>query len=83
MRLKKKILGQDRGIVMNGQPVATMSTPSRWGHLRREDIIHVAPGMDILLAVGMNWVRVDKENSDMQSVSNATGSINQSMGRLA
>ncbi|KAF2800276.1 hypothetical protein K505DRAFT_404114 [Melanomma pulvis-pyrius CBS 109.77] len=69
--VRNKVLGQDKGILLNGAPAATMSQPEVWSHVRREDFIHIAPGMDILLALGVNWVRVDKQNTDAHAAASA------------
>lgn len=62
--VQKKVAGQDMGIMWNGQPVATMSQPNPLGHLRREDVVNVAAGMDILLVLGMDYVKYEKEKGD-------------------
>ena len=59
-------MGEDKGILLGGQPVATMSMPHEMRHLRREDLVHVAPGMDILLALGVNFIRYDKYQQDVK-----------------
>ncbi|KAJ4364488.1 hypothetical protein N0V83_009082 [Neocucurbitaria cava] len=68
IQVQNKILGQEKGILMDGNPVATMSRHEAWSHMARHDLIHVAPGMDILLALGVNWVRADKQKRDTQAV---------------
>jgi hypothetical protein len=62
--IRNKVLGQEKGILLNGSPVATMSQQGQWSSVHRQDVIHVAAGMDILLALGVNWVRVDKQAAD-------------------
>ncbi|KAI8941721.1 hypothetical protein NX059_002928 [Plenodomus lindquistii] len=64
VEVHNKVLGQDKGIVIEGQPVATMSRHGQWKHVARHDLVHVAPGMDILIALGVNWIRADKQNQD-------------------
>lgn len=59
-----KVAGQDKGILVNGQPAATFKRHEMWSHRHRNDLIHVAPGMDILLALGVNWIRQDKQKQD-------------------
>jgi hypothetical protein len=60
----KKVQGADVGIMVNGQPAALMSQEGKWKHAMRHDLVHVAPGMDILLAVGIAWVGADKQKKD-------------------
>jgi hypothetical protein len=69
--VENKILGQDKGILVNGTPVATMSKFEEWSHMSRQDIIHVAPGMDILLALAVNWIRTDKQEEDSKMIAAA------------
>ncbi|OAL47710.1 hypothetical protein IQ07DRAFT_589885 [Pyrenochaeta sp. DS3sAY3a] len=69
--VENKIMGQDKGILVNGTPVATMSKFEEWSHMSRQDIIHVAPGMDILLALAVNWIRTDKQEEDSKMVAAA------------
>lgn len=64
VEVHNKINGQDKGIMIENTPVATMSRLGAWKHAARHDVVHVAPGMDILLALGVNWIRVDKQNQD-------------------
>lgn len=64
VEVHNKIHGQDKGIVIEGSPVATMSRLGMWKHVARHDLVHVAPGMDILLALGVNWIRADKQKQD-------------------
>lgn len=60
--------GQEKGILIDGTPVATMSRHEPWSHIARHDLVHVAPGMDILLALGVNWIRADKQKQDAETV---------------
>lgn len=62
-----KVQGQDKGILVNGVPAATMSRHEAWSHMSRHDLVHVAPGMDILLALGINWIRADKQKQDSKT----------------
>jgi hypothetical protein len=61
LNVAKKVQGQERGIMLNGQPVATMDEPESLLHMRREDDIYVAAGMDIALAIGVAWAHYDKQ----------------------
>lgn len=70
--IENKVMGQDKGILVDGVPVATMSKFEEWSHINRHDMIHVAPGMDILLALAVNWIRTDKQEEDAKMVVAAT-----------
>lgn len=52
-----------------------MSQNEAYDHLRREDIVHVAPGMDILVALGASWARYDKGKEDEKEAIDALGSV--------
>ena len=62
--VQPKVLDQEWGLCWNGHVVATMSVHEKWKHMRREDVLNVAPGMDILLAVGMCYVRIEREQRE-------------------
>ena len=62
--VQKKVLGQDKGILWNGHVAATMALHEQWKHFHREDLVNVAPGMDILLALGVCYVRYEKQKTD-------------------
>jgi hypothetical protein len=51
-----------KGIVLDGNPVVATGQQGFWSHTHREDVVHVAPGMDIILALAVNWVKIDQEN---------------------
>jgi hypothetical protein len=61
LNVAKKVQGHERAIMLNGQPVATMDEPESLLHMRREDGIYVAAGMDIALAIGVAWAHYDKQ----------------------
>jgi hypothetical protein len=65
--VQNKVQGADKGILVNGQPAATMTRHEEWKHVHRMDIISVAPGMDILLALGVTWIRADKQKQDTKT----------------
>ena len=71
LQMEKKILDQDIGLLWNGQVVSTISKHEEWSHLRREDLVNVAPGMDILLSLGLCWVHYDKQQTDNETAANA------------
>ncbi|KAF2001808.1 hypothetical protein P154DRAFT_521555 [Amniculicola lignicola CBS 123094] len=68
LSIDNKVLGHEKGILLSGNPVAVMSRSEAWEHLRRQDVVSVAPGMDILLAMGVAWVRVEKQTRDTINV---------------
>lgn len=70
--VQNKVLGQDKGIIWNGCVVATMSMHERWSHMHREDLVNIAPGMDILLALGVCYVRYDKQKTDQAIAASAS-----------
>lgn len=64
LAIAKKVQNADVGIMVNGQPAALISKEKKWKHAMRHDLVHVAPGMDILLAVGVAWIRANKQQKD-------------------
>lgn len=69
--VENKILSADKGVLLNGHPACTMSRHETWKHLYRRDIINVAPGMDVLLALGVAWIRTDKQKQDEKAAISA------------
>ncbi|KAH8725648.1 hypothetical protein GQ44DRAFT_706891 [Phaeosphaeriaceae sp. PMI808] len=69
--IQNKVLGTDKGVFVNGHAAATMTRHEEWKHVHRHDIIHVAPGMDILLALGVNCIRADKQKQDAKTAAAA------------
>jgi hypothetical protein len=59
-----KFAGEEKGLLINGNPVMTVSRHRKSAHVDAEYIVHVAPGMDILLALGVAWVRADKQKKN-------------------
>jgi hypothetical protein len=51
-----------KGVLLDGNPVAAMGQQGFWSHTRREDVVHVAPGMDVVLALAVNWIKIDQEH---------------------
>ncbi|KAF2676597.1 hypothetical protein K458DRAFT_396757 [Lentithecium fluviatile CBS 122367] len=66
---KKVASGDYLGIMVNGNLATTVSKPNSW-KLKKENTVNVAPGMDILLALGVNWIRFDKQDMDAKAISN-------------
>ncbi|PVH92226.1 hypothetical protein DM02DRAFT_605627 [Periconia macrospinosa] len=74
LAIQKNVMGQSAVIMVNGSPAAGFKDGNGWTHMRSQFEIHVAPGMDILLALAVNWVRHDKHMEDQKAaVSAATG----------
>lgn len=72
--VENNVLGQEMGMLYRGNVVANMSMHEKWKHLRREDVLNVAAGMDVLLAVGMCFVRIDREEGDKAGATVANAS---------
>lgn len=43
-----------KGILLDGNPVVAMGQQGFWKNTHREDVVHVAPGMDVVLALAVN-----------------------------
>jgi hypothetical protein len=69
--VQNKVQGADKGILVNGLPAVTMTRHEEWKHMHRMDIINVSPGMDILLGLGVNWIRADKQKQDTKAAAAA------------
>jgi hypothetical protein len=63
--MKKKIEGQERGLLWNDSPVATLNLPSV---LSSEYHIHVAQGMDMALFVAAAYCHLDKQGEGVEEV---------------
>lgn len=55
-------LNAKKGILLDGKLVVAMGQRGFWSHTHREDVVHVAPGMNVVLALAVNWVKIDQEN---------------------
>ncbi|EOA87831.1 uncharacterized protein SETTUDRAFT_109080 [Exserohilum turcica Et28A] len=64
VEFKRDVSGEEQGIVVHGSPAATISRHEKWKHQHAEYIVYVAPGMDLLLALGMAWIVSDKQKQD-------------------
>lgn len=71
MTLQNKVQGQDKGIMLNGMVVATVTDHS-W-HRKREDYINVAAGMDLGVAVGVAVARFDNQRQKRGSAGATAG----------
>jgi hypothetical protein len=71
MAIQTKVQGQKMGLLLSGQPVATIHAPSM--HLRREDHINVAKGMDMVVATGFAVALYDKQKESENSAVGAAG----------
>ena len=74
--VQNKVLGEDKGVMWNGHVVCTISKHEAWSHMRKEDLLNIAPGMDILLAVGIAYVRYDKQKTQAKIVSSNAQAAN-------
>jgi hypothetical protein len=63
IEFEKDVAGEEKGLVANGNPVMTVSRHAKWAHRHAEWVVHVAPGMDLLLALGMAWIRTDQQKT--------------------
>ncbi|KAL1795916.1 hypothetical protein ACET3X_006140 [Alternaria dauci] len=63
IEFEKDVAGEEKGLVANGIPVMTVSRHAKWAHRHAEWEVHVAPGMDLLLALGMAWIRSDQQKT--------------------
>ena len=59
---KIETLKAKKGVLVDGHPVVAMRQHEFWSHTHREDVVSVAEGMDLVLAVAVNWVKIDQEN---------------------
>lgn len=64
VEFERDVAGEEKGVVVNGNPASTVSRHGEWKHKSPQYIVHVAAGMDILLALGMAWIRSDKQKQD-------------------
>lgn len=83
MLVKNKVLEQEKGVLWNGYVVTTMSMHQKWKHLHREDLLNIAPGMDILLALGVCYVRYDKQKTDAKTASDSVDTVNATVDAAA
>jgi hypothetical protein len=60
------------GLLVNGNLAMAGTKPNvmKWN---RENVVSVAQGMDILLALGLNWIRYDKQDMDAKVTGEAVG----------
>jgi len=73
--VEKMAQGKDQlGIVVNGSLATIMTKPNIW-KLAKENTVQVAPGMDILLALGVNWIRYDKQDMDIKTIEEAASAV--------
>ncbi|KAG9195624.1 hypothetical protein G6011_00745 [Alternaria panax] len=53
MKFEKDVASEEKGLVANSNPVMTVYRHAKGTHRHAEWDVHVAPGMDLLLALGM------------------------------
>jgi len=75
LAVQNKVLGEDKGILWNGVPIATMSKHKEFEHIKRRELVCVAPGMDVLLALGIACCRIDKNNKETADMLEAIGGM--------
>lgn len=75
LAIERKHMGKNFVMMHRGQAVMTAETTSGSLSLKREDRIDVAPGMDLLLAVGVQIVDIDKEREDAKAGADAGSSV--------
>jgi len=67
LSLQKKLQNKERELRFNGAPAMSIDEPPLFGHMRREECVHVAQGMDRILGIGVAFVRyytdTEKQNS--------------------
>ncbi|RYN48279.1 hypothetical protein AA0120_g2915 [Alternaria tenuissima] len=63
IEFEKDVAGEEKGLLANGNPIMTVSRHAKWAHRHAEWEVHVAPGMDLLLALGMAWIRSDQQKT--------------------
>ncbi|KAI4923932.1 hypothetical protein J4E85_008089 [Alternaria conjuncta] len=64
IEFERKVAGEEKGLVVNGNPVMTISRHAKWAHMHATFVVHVAPGMDLLFALGVAWIRSDKQRQE-------------------
>jgi hypothetical protein len=64
LEYQDKVHGRDKGLLLGGQLLATYNDQNVWSLKRRQHVVKVAPGMDMLVALGMAYVRYDKLKDD-------------------
>jgi hypothetical protein len=62
--VQNKVLCTDKGILFKKTPAMTKKRYEEWKHLHGMDIFNVTPGMNILLALGVAWIRADKQKQE-------------------
>lgn len=60
VKIQKKVSCADKGIIVDDRLRATISRHKRKVGM---DVINVAPGMDILIALGLSWIRAKQSGS--------------------
>lgn len=60
------------GLLVNGNLAMAGTKPNvmKWN---RENVVNVAQGMVVLLALGLNWIRYDKQDMDAKATGKGIG----------
>ncbi|KAF2631101.1 hypothetical protein BU25DRAFT_333315 [Macroventuria anomochaeta] len=82
VEIENKTSSGDLGLLVNGSLAMTVTKPNilKW---RRENVVNVAPGMDILLALGLNWIRYDKQSMDAKAIGKGVGDGGDSVAAIS
>ena len=71
LTLERKYQGKYLALLHRGQSVMLGETTSGSLSMKRQDRIDVAPGMDLLLAVGVQIVDIEKERDEAKAAASA------------
>ncbi|KAJ4990333.1 hypothetical protein SVAN01_04215 [Stagonosporopsis vannaccii] len=79
VQVEKQTSNGSLGLLVNGCLAMSTTKPNilKW---RRENVVYVAPGMDILLALGLNWIRYDKQDMDAKALGHGLGDAGDAVG---
>ncbi|KAJ8118360.1 hypothetical protein OPT61_g626 [Boeremia exigua] len=74
VEVRNKTANGDLGVIVNDLLAMSITKPNmlKW---RRENVVNVAPGMDILLALGLNWIRYDKQSMDAKAIEQGVSGV--------
>lgn len=64
-------LNAKKGVLLDGNPVVAMGQQGFWKHTHREDVMHVAPGMDVVLALAVNKMKIDQKHDAAAALAGA------------
>ncbi|KAF2647805.1 hypothetical protein K491DRAFT_723118 [Lophiostoma macrostomum CBS 122681] len=64
LEYRDKVHGRDKGLLLDERLLAIYKDRSVWSLKRKPHVVKIAPGMDMLVALGMAFVRYDKLRDD-------------------